>query len=313
MESALALTPLYGIGAFILAMAIGKTLAIANAIRWIAAQGDAYLAFVKNVEAKGGMNAVYNIDYVALFERLGGGFLPFGVKDYKLKRTTSSWCLIPTLVGRICGRLASAVVRRATKGAYIISTANFYLITVAIIILYSELDGTYLLKICYLLSIFMLLMNILISVEFIYGTLVFTNYVKYFHVFDIRLRARTRERMTNQRLTFSGIRHLLELLVSVLATGCSIVLLTSTATHDFVHGPTVCSTLSYLSFETCGLPTAILRSLYFTTTTISTTGFGDIVPVTAWGYLVAILLQAEGFVLISFAFAVLWSVKPDGR
>ena len=54
----------------------------------------------------------------------------------------------------------------------------------------------------------------------------------------------------------------------------------------------------------------LLYCLYFTVTTLSTTGYGDVYAQNTSGRVVCIILQLASFFLVTFVLALFWSVRP---
>jgi hypothetical protein len=158
-----------------------------------------------------------------------------------------------------------------------------------------------------ILCIAAFILNENVLIEFIVGTLTIGDYSKYYHIIidernfeEMHLKER-RSGKDRTQISF-GLRFLLRVLACVFVSGIAVLIFSVQTFKSFEH-------ISPIDLNNMipSLSALFLRSLYFVSTTITTTGYGDIYPADIWGLIVTIALQFQALTLFAFAAALFWS------
>ena len=295
------------IGTVLFFLVLLKVKTIVSAITWIATLGEEHAGALKKVQQ---MRELSESDILSSFRDHGGNFFPFGVKEYKLRslilrlRSGSPTCAIVVwarrcaafvldrsrlilfqyvLLSFLCAIfvMAAAITTNFTEVFGVAPTQNLRWITLAIVV------GT-------------LLMNILMAIEFVFGHLFLTDYALYFHMLSPRKTV-----LAGRSQVAVGLQIIVILGLVVFVTGVAAVF----AVYLFFEG------FGGENLDQCkgpsltNLPTIIALCGYYALTTLTTTGYGDILPSNMYGVLVGVGLQVEAFAFIVFVLAVFWSLR----
>jgi hypothetical protein len=259
------------IGVICCALTFLKAYTTSRATIWIVVHGEDHVLYVDSIEHAQAK------DYLESFRRNGGYFWPFGVKEHVfllwLEKIEPEHPQL-ALVAKIFMRALFSYPILAILGP-------LYVYLVSILLVGQSSHPNALVFILGTTAIAAILMNIAILIEQVAGNLVLQDYGKYFHMLP---NAGTAAKLISQAKI---------LFISV--TG--IILSGSAAT--FV-GLTLLN-----SFSTDGIPNTLIlnklvNSLYFVTTTLSTTGYGDIHPTGYFGIGLASVLHLVTFFFVTF-------------
>lgn len=276
-----------------------KIVAIVNAIRWLRRNGAGFLAELKSLPP----HVTRNPDGIyALYRRHNGDFFPFGVKDHRLREMTGKWPMLELARNELFRY--QALVRLATA-----------IVVCAVGLLLCESSKSVALElVAALLCIMMFVMNTAIVIELIFGSIFLTDYMKYFHAVDTQMTLHQRSRLFSTESNYFlwlGIKRLfvLTMNISLFGVGASALGVVAWGAFHFPDDNFYKGAGSAHSFAELGRLIAMI--IYWTTTTITTVGYGDIYPVSIWGYFVAIGMHVDSYFLVTFAAAVFWTTRSN--
>ncbi len=298
------------LGPVLIVLTLTKLIATSNAIRWVLLHGSQYRRDVDRLLDQRPEEELTDADFVVIFEANAGRFFPFGVKDYLARDRISKIAHNQRRLLRLCGRILDLCRWLAFRYMNLVILSSIYICVVGLFNYGPGKASLYNIWIVRILALTIYTTTIAIVVEFVYGTIVFQDYTKYFHLIDYikRIRRMSPHFSTSKLTTIFGIRRLGEVIFCVLLSGSAYVFYGSLVSGDFNACPK----------EGCprdvhGIGLGAIRSAYYATTTVTTTGYGDITPTRPWGYIVAICVQIQTFFILTFAAAVFWSVDPTDQ
>lgn len=278
-----------------------KNLAILSAIKWIAREGKNHVDYLDHTLPG---KKVDKDTYYKSFEKHHGDFFPFGVKDFRLRKFIQTLKNADNILGRI-GALLLTVFQKALFQYYVLANGVVLLIFALYVTDLAppgmtgiEFLGTPLSTLLIALTLVsIIVMNILIEVEVCVGHIILDDYAKYFHM------------LCPTHTPFAASSSILLGTQVILAIGGTILF--TNAGHVF---------FSYLAFDAFSgnlLPPYPLydrllipiQCLYYTLTTLTTVGYGDIKPANIIGQLVSIGIQLQGLGLLTFILAIYWSTR----
>jgi Protein of unknown function (DUF2442)/Ion channel len=275
-----------------------KIISISNAVRWIFRYGRAHADYIDAIERKTRKPALEQ-EILKSFQVNSGGFLPFGAKDYRLRDA------IARVKIRFIRMFLDLVRKTFFSYPRLIILAPFYALSMTILIKYSLAPPLHLIgpNFLYFLSIASLIVSIPLLIEHVVGFFVFDNYHRYFHMMDFQELDPDLSKLWQLfALGFTA--------TSIVFVGFSAVFVTLALFNGFNYDGE--RKILFEIFVWRDLIHLLLYCLYFTVTTISTTGYGDIHAINGYGMLISILLLVLTFFLVTFVFAVFWAKVGDG-
>ena len=277
-----------------------KTIAYISTIVWFAKKGDDYSKHFK--KERGRKGNLTEEDTFEIFDTLQGGFFPFGIRDYKLRRLIIGWQRKPLLI-KISSRILFTLHKYLFQFQYLIP------ICVLVVFTTSSLLGPKSGCIRYsilLLQISMLVMNLLLLGDLIVGYHYMGSYAPHLEV-KIAGFVATKSLLENIKPLSEGAKEML--------TVGSVYILTLLNASSSVYVATVlfqgfdgAAMEKYLGIHLVNFVNWIaifLQCIYFTFTTFTTVGYGDILPRNGIGQLIAFLIEMEGIGCLVLVFPLL--------
>lgn len=260
-----------------------KLMAICNAIRWLHHDGTSYKEYIEE------HSPILDNEYDQAFEACNGNKLPFGIKDYKLRRFAK----------RIEGIKAVTFIARFFQAwlfrfNWLIGVTAFYLFFVGWLIPPSRVPTSFTL---YLLALLALGSNIPLSIEAIYAYSTLESYAVSFH-----MQSREKKGLSGDLLLF--IKRVLTTVISG-ATACYVAYIRHDALAGHITPPEPGDLYNQLKIY--------LQCVYFTATTFATVGYGDIYPNNGMGQLIAFLVEIQSFALVVIVFASLLASRSQQK
>lgn len=301
------------IGALLLIALAVKLKAVLSAIIWIARDGEEHAVELRN-ERK--IRDITEEDFFASFRSHSGAFWPFGVKDYKLRslirqlqhppEPPSSAILFSI---RWCIASALNLLRLMLFEYRFLSFVSVVFIVVAAVAYrFPESLRIHVTDsirhMAFAIALGTILMNLAMTVEFVFGHLFLTDYALYFHMLSP-----PKTVLAGRSQLVVELQVFVMLALVVFATGLAAVFGVYLLFGGFGGGVLEQYTSPHLS----DLPTIAWFCAYYTLTTLTTTGFGDIVPKNGFGVAIGVGLQVEAFAIIVFGLAVFWYVRSKTR
>jgi hypothetical protein len=292
-----------GAAMIILGAAFLKVIGIINATRWMANNGPRFIEDMQFHEKNGTLSVSVIED---AYQDRRGNFFPFGAKDYLFER----WIRKLTLSNNKLHYVLRTYRRYLGRRRRLIRIISASLVIVAV--MPGSINGLES-AVCLAGILVSFAMNQSVIVEFMVGSIMMVDYVKYYHMLgdgDISVFHGLERTIGYSRAAiYSGVNFLLELLLSIIVASSAATFLLFKKFHAFNV---------YLSNDFDVHPVLenikiMIRSIYFVTTTLSTTGYGDIVPQEEYclGYVLVIALHIQAMLLITFAVSVFWSSRTD--
>ncbi len=271
-----------------------------------------YIDRIKTIEDSVAPEEWVKVDFDEIFERCDGAFWPFGIKDYRWKRSVRRLRAAPQRYRRWLGSLSNVIRNLFFRYRRIVvfSSVLVFVLSVEVASRGSNEAASTMVEALWLAVSFL---NLAIMMEFIYGSVVLVDYFRYFHLMDLRFRYPGAESSGHPNLrTFDGIWRIVELLGLVALSGISFIFFACLSGPDFNIGQGSGGTWVSDPASTAKL---LVECAYFVVTTMSTTGYGDIHPIGTWGYILCTCLEIEVFTLIVLAAATFWSARqaPGGK
>lgn len=299
------------IGALLLLALAVKLKAIVSAIIWIAWHGERHAVELRE---KRQVRELTEDAFFASFRHHGGGFWPFGVKDHKLRS------LIRRLKGAPAASRAVAMLSIRSCAAAVLDALRLILfqyvglsLTAALFVIFAAIAYRFpqflgieapiaLPPIAFAIVCGTMLMNIAMAVEYVFGYLFLTDYALYFHMLSppkTVLAGRSQQAV--------GLQIVVMLIMVVFATGLASVFGVYLLFCGFGGGVLQ----HYGSPRLSDLPAIAAFCAYYTLTTLTTTGYGDITPQNWVGVVVGAGLQFEAIAVFVFVLAFFWSVRQS--
>jgi hypothetical protein len=303
------------LGIVLLCMSVGKLIAICHAVQWLKRHGGRYFDKIKAIEDTEGLEGFREFDFYALFDQTDGKFFPVGVKDYRLKRFLKNIRVSPLRWVRIGAWLLRGVCGLLFRYMNLtVIVASDVMLTTLFTIFISPATAF---QIALMRSLFLLAfaLNITILIEFIVGSIVFSDYMKHFHMIDEIDSMLALMRHSNERNVqlFRGIKRLSQMVGCMALTAWSAVFFSVQVTNDFNVKALEGGPFRMVGFSFQTLSLLLVKCLYFVTTTVTTIGYGDIYPTEFWGFILTISLHLQVFTIIMYAATVFWAVRSDSR
>lgn len=307
---------LLAVGFLLVCVWIVKIAAIWNATNWIKDHGIEYKLAVddklfdnRHKIASGNYpDSLSDTELYEIYNNTGGRFRPFGVKDFKLREKYGNKYVFLLTYPFLVTITSVFVLIFSTIDRYASSATAGHTLAESVII-----------SLCCL----MFVVNFEMILQFCFGVIVVGEYVKYIHLIDDRkFFSPLRSRISNRNLSIlRGVTMLMALFCGVVLSGICSVYSGILLFDSFNIGNT--DILNYLHNYVCynqhydwisvtyWIARMTLMVTYYVTTTVSTVGYGDILPNDDWGYIVAIILHLETISLLSFGFAIFWSTPSQ--
>lgn len=302
------------IGGLLLIAVVIKLKAILSAILWLARDGERHAVELRKMRET---RELTEDDFFASFRKHRGSFWPFGVKDYKLRslirrlrrlqKPQSSTLL--SLPRRFIGSALDLL--RLTLFQYVVLsfTLATFMVIAAIAYRFPELLHTHptdpLRYLAFAIALGTIFMNLAMAVEFVFGDIFLSDYAFYFHMLSPR-----KTILAGASGVAVGLQTVVMLALVVFATGLASVFSVYLLFCGFGGGVLDQYTSS---LRLSDLLTVAAFCGYYTLTTLSTTGYGDIVPKNKFGVAIGAGLQVEAIAIIVFVLAVFWYNHPLGR
>jgi len=263
-----------------------KVTGIWHAIHWLGKRGKDYRASIPP-------KACVEDRYEAA-ERSGGGFFPFGLRDYKLRRYVTRLQSNKRYLGTPLYFFQAMLYRferlNFIAGAFTVIAIS--LMPVARLNLLIPAAVTRILL--YVLTLSLLATNVLLSVEAIFSYATLGGYAGPFHMLS-----------TTSDSLLLELKVLVERVVASIWSG-TVAAYVGHAGFQALVGKTI------LPFQAGGLWRAVSllwQSMYFATTTFVTVGYGDISPANTWGQVVSFGIELQSFAVIAIVLASLFSSR----
>lgn len=277
---------LSGIACILLFTWILKLLAICNAIRWLGSDGRLYRELVEK------QHPTSQDGYDKAIEECNGKKSPFGIKDYRLRKFSKRVDGYKALT--YLARFYQAWLFRFNR---LIGVTSIYLFITSWLIPTKQVAGSsctncyssYL----YWLAVISLGANFLLSIEALYSYAILGSYAVSYHM---------------QAPKEKGLSNELELFVFRVFTT---ILAGATAVHvayikcNAISGKITSYQLSGSASNLWNCVIIYLQCAYFTVTTFTTVGYGDILPENGAGQLLAFFVEIQSVSLIAIVFASL--------
>jgi hypothetical protein len=269
----------------LLLILLTKVIAIWNAVRWLKYKGAPY------AEASGGLEITSSPD-LARFE---ADFFPFGLKDFRLHRYISQ----NDGLRRGLARLFQSVFFRFGRLSKILC------VTVCCLASAFSWNATLrgalgvrgrMLLLC--AAALPLVANALLGVEFIYSNAVLGGYAGPFHG----------EKGRGEPKRLVELKRFVSQVAAALYTGASLTYV-AYIDHAAFAGQ-IAPVVDGLRFwdTLANRATIYLQCSYFSATTFTTVGYGDIAPANPVGQATAFLIMVQSFCLVVMVFASLMSI-----
>lgn len=266
-----------------------------GAIRWMRKHGQAYMSDVKVYEPAS------KCEYYELFEKHSGGFFPFGLKDYKLRRFAENTRTYSDSEMRF--QPLADTLYKVLYWFPLLSLIAYVYVALSAILLHKYHPDFFLINhshCCLIFGLVLLILadNIMISVEAVHSFAILGSYAVNLHLYAIGSRALS-----------PGETLLLELRVFMFQVFMAVG-----------TGAVACY-FTYICLSGYNLPAyahnnwlmSLIECSYFSMTTFFTVGFGDITPANIPGQVIAMMIMFQSFSLVVFVFASLLASKqgPD--
>jgi hypothetical protein len=232
--------------------------------------------------------------YFSSFETHNGKFRPFGVKDYMLHERLSKLGVSRPAIASLLNALREVLFTYSC----LIIVVPVYVIYATVALYYFGGDAEFKIiseSISYSLALVAIAMNMPILIEQVIGYAVLGDYAQYFHML--------RAGKTRSSQFVAQMKVVLTIVLGVVATSTSGFL----CVMMLFCGITAPTDFQWKEPSALNLWKLLVYSGYFATTTISTTGYGDIHPQNTLGRIVVILVHVICFFLIAFALSFFWS------
>jgi hypothetical protein len=270
------------VGIILFCFAVVKIIAMLNAIVYIVRAGRQHVDNLLLRQSQLGGAALTQCDFFESFEKTGGNFWPFGMKDYKLRKLA--------LAGR--RKLTGIIVLFSYP--VLPGIISLYVVLASVVSHYIFDLGAAFNIFIYSLALLALTMNLPIAVEHAVGPNLIGNYAEKIHMtgtFD-----------DSSVKVISAFKVLIAIMLDILSTGTAAVF----STLLLVHGIKPPEEININELDVLSLIKLIIYCLYFTMTTLSTVGYGDVYPMNTYGRVIIITLLSLCFILIGFVITV-WS------
>lgn len=259
-----------------------KLIATFRAILWIRKHGETYR---KELEKKPELT---KSDNYKLFADCSGKFIPFGVKDFRLRQCAE--------------RTEKKTIK--TYAAWVFQKVFFRLnrlIALTSVYLFLAASSTYLDRfiffkewhdwLLYPLAVVVLIINFLPFIEAIYSYAILGSYAVSFHM------------QTSDVTLLSELRVFIWKVVATVGSGAT-AFYVAYIKYGALRGD-VGSIYKFNSSDWYNSLRIYGQCVYLTVTTFATVGYGDIVPQYGKGQLIAFLVEAQSFFLIIVVFSAL--------
>jgi hypothetical protein len=291
-------TVLWLTGLLLLFCTVLKVAAATMSVLWLIRHGREHVANVRKQIEEAESRALLPVDYFKSFAAAKGSHWPFGVKDYILRLR---------LIELFKTRPILAMVLNYVRGALftypiLILVVPLYVIVATISSSHyglnaSALFGLKLSAFLYIVALAGLIVNIPIIAEQTIGFSISGSYAEFFQVWNA-------EKSGHSGID-EGIKLVGCLIIGIVGTGVSAVF----STLLFFKGLTLPADINWQTLSADSICELLIYCLYFTLTTLSTTGYGDIHAVNTAGRVVCILLQTLSFFVVTFVLALFWSSR----
>jgi hypothetical protein len=275
-----AITPAQGFGLVLLLLVLLKTIAIVLGMRWMIRCGKRHVDRLRRLPAP------KREDFFASFAE-GGNFFPFGVKDFRLRR----WIDDATSCRRALGVSLQLLHSGLFTYPALVLIAPTYLVGAT---LSTGVERSPWPVVLYALTLLTLAMSMAILAEQVIGFLILGDFTKYVQMLGT-------DRNPGGEFV-DAFKVLACPIIGIVATGTAAVFSTTQLLQGFEmpQGTT---------WEHLNTFDQLAYSLYFTTTTLSTTGYGDVHPQNSYGIFIAIALQTCAFMVLTFVVALFLSSR----
>ena len=329
------------IGLLLLICVAVKIKAIISATIWLAKEGESHAATIRRLSLA--QPEISEDDFYNSFINHHGNFLPFGVKDYRLRifhrelmadikfiRPSFArvpWIILPLLhllvtlpllliqaIYRIFRWILGIIVNiaRLLLFQYVILSCSLgcYLIIAGLCHRFPHdipvnVPAWSAYFIAFPLMMASIIMNLAMAVEFVLGHLFLSNYAVYFHMLSPK-----KIPLAGGSSVMLGLQILIMLALVVFLSGVASVLGCMLMFDGFGGG--VIERQGEIAIS--DVPSLAGFCAYYTLTTLTTTGYGDIVPKNGYGVIIGTGLQIEAFAIVVFGLSVFWSGRsPEGE
>lgn len=295
------------ISSAILVLVFIKIKAILSAVVWIYRSGRSHVRNIKKVDHK-----LTEDVFFSSFENSRGGFFPFGVKDYKLRRFIEQ--VGASRSGNEKSNLFFTMLEKVLKSFHL-SFFTYHGLSVIVSVFIISASVVYFnfpsdvfgegwgRTSLYLLSLEMFLMNMAMIVEAIFGHLFLSgDYASYFHMLLLKNKVEKEESSINL-----GLKCIFAVTLFVVVTGVAGVFSSYLLCEDsfvdlFLPDSPTSSELNVWKI--------LGHCTYFVITILTTTPYNRFYPTGGAGMVIVALLQIQCMAIVVVVLSVFLSVRP---